>query len=141
MTSLREAVTPADIATCFDVMRELRPHLTSADDLAARVYRQTAQGYTLAGAFDDDRCVGCVGFRMQDNLVHGHHVYVDDLVVATAHRRGRLGERLLRYACDAARRAGCAKVLLDTPTANVLGHRFYYRLGMTFTAMRFSLEL
>lgn len=138
---LRELSTSEDIASCFAVMRELRPHLVDPASFVHRVRGQAAQGYVLVGAFSDEQCVGCIGYRLQDNLVHGHHVYVDDLVVASAHRRGRLGERLLDHARDVAVRAGCKKLLLDTPTANVLGQRFYYRFGMGFTAMRFSLDI
>ena len=33
---------------------------------------------------------------------------------------------------------GCAKLVLDTPLTNVLGHRFYYRNGLLASALRFT---
>ena len=37
---LRHAETDAEVAACFPVMTLLRPHLTGADELVARVGRQ-----------------------------------------------------------------------------------------------------
>jgi hypothetical protein len=36
---------------------------------------------------------------------------------------------------------GCARLVLDTPLTNVLGHRFYYRNGLLATALRFGQTL
>ena len=47
--TLRHAETDAEIAACFPVMRLLRPHLTSPEELCARVRRQAQAGYRDPG--------------------------------------------------------------------------------------------
>jgi hypothetical protein len=47
---LRHAESGRDVAACFPVMVQLRPHLDSADELVARVARQRVAGYRLLAA-------------------------------------------------------------------------------------------
>jgi len=49
--TFRHAETETDIAACFRVMRELRPHLSGADELCVRVRRQAQAGYRLLAAW------------------------------------------------------------------------------------------
>jgi ribosomal protein S18 acetylase RimI-like enzyme len=137
---LTYADTEAEIRACFEVMRELRPHLASAQELADRIAVQKESGYRLlAGRDAAERVVACAGFRVSENLMHGRHLYVDDLVTLESERARGHGERLFRFLLDAARAAGCEKVVLDTGLSNALAHRFYFRQGMLATALRFTL--
>ncbi|MHB0921404.1 MAG: GNAT family N-acetyltransferase, partial [Thiomonas delicata] len=77
-------------------------------------------------------------YRVQENLVHGRFLYVDDLVTDADARRAGHGAWLLNRLKDEARLLGCEKLVLDTPLSNALGHRFYFRHGLLATALRFS---
>lgn len=138
---LRHAETDAEIAACFPVMAQLRPHLADAGELVARVGRQGAAGYRILAAWREGAPVGLAGYRFEENLIRGRFVYVDDLVTAEASRRNRIGARLLDAVATIGRDAGCAHLVLDTALDNVLGHRFYYRQGMLARALRFSRPL
>ncbi|MBN3820102.1 GNAT family N-acetyltransferase, partial [Paraburkholderia sp. Se-20369] len=92
--------TPEALLPAFDVMRQLRPHLTDPHAFAAQVARQHAEGYRLLAASDAGRVVGLAGYRTPTNLLYGRFVYVDDLVVDAALQRGGIGAHLL----DAVRR-------------------------------------
>ncbi len=138
---IRYADEEAEIAACFNLMRQLRPHLADAAEFIARWRRQQAAGYRLMALWEDDRPVALAGFRLQDNLVHGVHFYVDDLVTDESARSGGYGARLMDRLKDEARALGCTKLVLDTPLANVLGHRFYYRNGLLASALRFNVVL
>ena len=72
-----------DCQACFEVMRELRPHLADAAAFAAQVRRQAAQGYRLLAGWQGGHVKGLAGYRIQENLIYGRFLYVDDLV-ATA---------------------------------------------------------
>ena len=135
---LRHAESGEEVAACFPVMRELRPHLADAAELVARVRRQQAEGYRLLAAWDGETVLGLAGYRAQENLIHGRFLYVDDLVCAPAARRLGLGARLLGAVEEVARAQGCLRLVLDTALANVLGHRFYYRAGLLAAALRFG---
>lgn len=133
--------TAADLAACFPVMRELRPHLADAEEFIERVQRQRADGYLLLAAWHDSQPIGLAGYRMQENLVRGRFCYVDDLVVAASARRSNIGERLLDTVGMKARTHGVKHLVLDTAIGNLLGQRFYFRYGMLPTALHFTLSL
>jgi ribosomal protein S18 acetylase RimI-like enzyme len=138
---IRPARTQADLAACFPVMQALRPHLADPAELTQRVLRQFGQGYHLLAAWQHDTVVGAAGYRMQENLIRGRFCYVDDLVVAESQRRHGLGARLLDAVADQARKAGCARLTLDTSLDNLLGQRFYFRYGMLPASLRFGMQL
>ncbi|CAG9174198.1 hypothetical protein LMG23992_02662 [Cupriavidus laharis] len=130
-----------EVAACFSLMRQLRPRLADTAEFIARWRRQQAAGYRLMALWEGGRPVALAGFRLQDNLVHGVHFYVDDLVTDESARSGGYGARLMDRLKDEARALGCTKLVLDTPLTNVLGHRFYYRNGLLASALRFNTDL
>lgn len=142
--SIIAAVNPAQLAACYPLMRQLRPHLASAEEFAARVQRQQNEaGYRLFALWPgekegDGAPLALAGYRQLDNLMHGRHCYVDDLVTDELRRGHGHGRLLLDHIAQQAISDGCAKLLLDTPMANALGHRFYYRAGLLATALRFT---
>lgn len=138
---LRHAETVGEVAACFPVMKLLRPHLTGADEFAARVARQRAEGYRLLAAWRDGAPIALAGYRITENLIHGRFIYVDDLVTAEADRGTGLGARLLDAVAEIGRGQGIGRLVLDTALDNVLAHRFYYRQGLLARALRFSREI
>jgi hypothetical protein len=71
-TSAPQYVDDEDgVRQCYAIMRQLRPHLSSPDELVARWRRQLADGYRLLAQFDGSRVIALAGFRVQENLVHG----------------------------------------------------------------------
>lgn len=137
---LREAETTDEVATCFALMAQLRPHLTSAEDFVAR-WQRLAPRYRLLTLKQDGTLIALAGFRLDENLFHGRFLYVDDLVTDEAKRGGGYGKILLDHLVEIGRVEECTKIVLDTPLSNVLGHRFYYRQGMLATSLRFNLPL
>jgi ribosomal protein S18 acetylase RimI-like enzyme len=135
---LRHAETAAELAACFPIMRELRPHLASADAFVQQVLRQRAAGYRLLAAWQDAEPVGLAGYRTQENLIRGRFCYVDDLVVQQDARRSGLGARLLDGVATEMRAAGLDCLVLDTAIDNLLGQRFYFRYGMLPTGLHFT---
>ena len=138
-------LSPADddqaCLACFDVMRELRPHLADAAAFAAQVRRQAGQGYRLLAAWQDGRVRGLAGYRLQENLLYGRFLYVDDLVAAADARRFGVGGMLIDALREEARRQGCAHFVLDTALGNALGQRFYFRQGLLARGMHFCQPL
>src|SRR5579864_2027067 len=101
---LRHVETDGEVAACFPVMVLLRPHLADAAELVARVARQRAAGYRLLAAWRDGAPVALAGYRIEENLIHGRFLYVDDLVTAEGERGGGIGARLLDAAAEEGRR-------------------------------------
>lgn len=138
---LRHAESEAETALCFPVMAQLRPRLHDAAAFVAQVARQRGAGYRLLAAWYSDAPVALAGYRVEENLIHGRFIYVDDLVTDAGERGGGLGARLLDAVAQEGHRLGCDRLVLDTALDNVRAHRFYYRQGLLARALRFSREI
>ena len=138
--NVKTASDDRSVERCFAAMRELRPHLPDAADLVARVRRQREQaGYRLAYVEDDRGAVAaCAGFRVTEFLAWGKVLYVDDLVTAAAARGHGLGQALMAWLADEARRLGCDAVHLDSGPQRLAAHRLYHKVGMNITAYHFA---
>ena len=130
----------ADVAACFPLLRQLRPHLASAAELVERWARQKAAGYRLLALWRA-RPLALAGYRVQENLIHGRFLYVDDLVTDEAARGSGHGQRLMDRLKAEGRTLGCDRLVLDTALGNALGQRFYFRNGLLATALRFNIPL
>jgi len=135
----RDVEEEKGVRDCYPVMAQLRPHLASVDEFVARWRRQVAHGYRLVALFDDSRVLALAGFRVQENLVYGRHLYIDDLVTDEALRGAGYGEQLMIFLKRKAQTEGCQRLVLDTPLSNSLGHRFYFRHGLLATSLRFQI--
>jgi ribosomal protein S18 acetylase RimI-like enzyme len=130
-----------DYQASFDVMRELRPHLTDVTAFATQARRQAGHGYRLLGVWQGDQVKALAGYRLQENLLYGRFLYVDDLVTAADARRHGLGAMLIDALRDEARQQGCKNFVLDTALGNALGQRFYFRQGLLALGMHFRQSL
>lgn len=140
MHTISIAKTPAEIADCFPVMTQLRPHL-QRDEFIARVQRQTADGYRLACVHASGSVQSVAGYRISENLAWGRFLYVDDLVTDAAARSRGHGKALLAWLAEHARQNGCAQLHLDSGMQRKDAHRFYLREGMDNAGFHFMTRL
>lgn len=131
--TLCHAESDNEVTACFPVMALLRPAIASADELVRRVARQCGSGYRILAAWRHDTPVALAGYRVEEDLIHGRFIYVDDLVTMEGERRSGIGARLLAAVGSNGREQGCQRLALD----NVLAHRFYYRRGLVARGLRF----
>ena len=139
--TLRIAEHDHEIASCFQLMKSLRPHLADADELIARWRKQQSQSYRLLVALNGDKPLALAGFRYQENLLQGPHLYVDDLVTAEHARGMSLGRRLMDWLRVESKRRGYKRLVLDAALSNALGHRFYFRSGFLARGLHFWLDI
>ena len=143
--NVREIV-PGETALAARTLLELRPRLGSAEALVRQVdERQRPAGYRLAGVFadGDEEAAAVAGFRINEYLAWGRHLYVDDLVTAAAHRGRGHADRLFAWLEDEARQAGCTQFHLDSGLGEDRedAHRFYFRHGLRIASFHFAREL
>jgi GNAT superfamily N-acetyltransferase len=137
---------PGETALAARTLLELRPALGSAEALVRQVdERQRPAGYRLAGAFaeGDQHAAAVAGFRVNEFLAWGRHLYVDDLVTAEVHRGRGHADRLFAWLEEEARRAGCTQLHLDSGLGEDRrdAHRFYFRHGLRIASFHFARDL
>lgn len=133
---IRLAKSDEDIAACYPVMLELRPHVAERD-FVSRVRRQEAAGYRLAYVVEGCEPVAVAGYRIGENLAWGRFLYVDDLVTRATHRSRGYGAALLSWLTTQAAEAGCQQVHLDSGLQRTDAHRFYERESMERASVHF----
>ncbi|MES2694455.1 MAG: GNAT family N-acetyltransferase [Verrucomicrobiota bacterium] len=135
------AASDSDIARCFPVMHQLRPHLAESE-FVARVRRMQGEGYLLAFREDEAGIVRAVaGYRYHEKLTVGKQLYVDDLVTDPTHRSHGHGRALLGWLREQARAHDCVQLELDSGVQRFEAHRFYFRERMHVSAYHFIVSL
>lgn len=135
------ASTNTEIAACFPVMHQLRPHLDS-NRFVSQVHEQAAQyQYQLVRIERQGKVLAVAGFRLSQCLAWGKFLYVDDLVTDAEVRSQGYGEMLFQWLVDFAQREGCVQLHLDSGVQRFAAHRFYHRQGMTISSHHFVLAL
>lgn len=134
------AETDGQIARCFPVMAELRPHLVE-EEFVAYVRRLEADGYVLVFLEESGQVVSVAGYRVQESLARGRFMYVDDFVTAAAARKHGFGTALFDWLVTRARHLECASLQLDSGPARHDAHRFYESKQMTLSSRHYSLSL
>ena len=135
------ARTPAEIARCYEVMRELRTHFTDRKKFVEQVRRQQRGGYLLAFVEGRGEVRAVAGYRFIEWLFSGRFLYVDDLVTRANDRSLGYGARLMDWLIARAREAKCTSVDLDSGVQRFDAHRFYFMRRMTIRSYHFSLPI
>jgi GNAT superfamily N-acetyltransferase len=128
------------IASCYDVMAELRPHISRVEFLPA-VRAMQKDGLRLACIRAGGRVVAVAGYRVSTNLFYGKHLYVDDLVTAESERSKGHGKTLLTWLRALAVADDCDAFHLDSGAQRKRAHQFYLREGLELSSYHFSERL
>ena len=135
------ADTVEDIRRCFPVMRELRTHITDAEDFVERVQRQRKQGYQLAFVESEGQVCAVAGYRFLESLFSGKNLYVDDLITRDSDRSRGFGGELLDWLMEEACKNGCESLELDSGVQRFDAHRFYFTKRMSISSYHFRIKI
>jgi GNAT superfamily N-acetyltransferase len=128
------------ILACYDVMAELRPHL-SREAFLPTVRAMEKDGLRLACIREAGRVVAVAGYRISTSLFCGKHLYVDDLVTAQNERSKGHGKALLGWLRRLAVESDCEVFHLDSGVQRKRAHEFYLREGLELSSYHFSVRL
>jgi len=128
------------IASCYDVMAELRPNVSRSEFLPV-IRAMQADGLRLACIRADGCVVAVAGYRLSTNLFYGKHLYVDDLVTTDSERSKGYGKELLAWLRALAVENDCDAFHLDSGVQRKRAHQFYLREGLELSSYHFSERL
>lgn len=135
-----EMETSEDILATFVVMNELRPQLKVEEYLETVRRMGRNHGYRLAAKIEDGKCVCVAGYRFNECLAYGRHLYLDDLVSAESGRSKGYGKEMFAWLVARAKESGCSQLHLDSGVQRHSAHRFYLRERMDIVFYHFSIK-
>lgn len=136
---VKTASTAEEIMLCWEAMHLLRPHLVR-DRFAPTVLEMIAGGYRLDYIEEEGRAAAVVGYRFLHFLLHGKHLYIDDLSTLPTARRKGYGGALLDHVFRVAAERGIGVVTLDSGPARHDAHRLYLNRGFRIASHHFVRE-
>ena len=139
--TILEPDTDPEVLATYDVMRQLRPHLTREEYLRAVRRLMEAEGYRLAALVEDGHVRAVAGYRFMEMLYCGRFLYLDDFVTDERVRSRGYGQQLLDWLKATARSNGCRELHLDSRLHREAAHRFYEREGVEKTCYHFAAVL
>lgn len=139
--SILFAETDIDIDRCYEVMRELRPHL-SREEFMSQVQRQMRDsGFRLLYCSDSLGIQAVAGIRVAEWLARGKSLEIEDLVTTEYSRSKGYGSQLFDRIVEIAKDEDCTEVRLVSHVTRFDAHRFYLRKGMKIDAHFFSMSI
>jgi len=130
-----------DLERFYPVMKELRKDLSYQDFQNLYEKAHEADGYEVVGFESQGKVVAVMGYRVLHDLVHGKHLYVDDLVSTESQRSKGFGAKLLAHAEGLAKELSCKGLRLCTGIENEKGKKFYERHGWSLRAVAYKKKL
>jgi GNAT superfamily N-acetyltransferase len=124
---IKAAESDQDIDSTFDVMKQLRPELDKDSYIFLIKRLKQNYQYQLILLQQAEEVCAVAGFRINENLIAGKHIYIEDLVTDQKHRSSGCGHALLSWIGDYAKSIGCRELHLDSGTQRHAAHRFYLR--------------
>lgn len=129
--------TSADVAEIKPILRVLRGTLAE-DVFDARLARAMRAGYSVLLARNDAGALGCLGYRLIDDVFWGKTLFVDDLVVDPDTRGQGVGSALLDAAKQEAAVQHCDHIRLCSGLTRHQAHTFYEQNGFERRSVQFA---
>src|SRR5437868_6523012 len=113
MNDIKIAESETDILKCFEVIHELRPHVTR-ENIVTILSGFMSRGYHLVYIEENGKAVCASGYRFAEHLHWGKAIYIDDLSTLPGARSKGYASQLLQFIFDEARKHQCDQVHLDS---------------------------
>ena len=139
--NITQAETDAQIAATYEVMSQLRPHLSREEYVPLVRGMMESDGFRLAALSDEGEVRAVAGYRYMRMLYCGRLLYLDDLVTDERVRSRGYGKAMLDWLKAEGRREGCSELQLISRTVREGAHRFYFREGFGIECFQFRIKL
>jgi GNAT superfamily N-acetyltransferase len=137
---IQTASTKEDYKKCWQVVKELRPHISEHNYLEM-ISEMEKETYTIIYIEENGVAVSFCGFRYVTMLHRGKSIYIDDLATLQQERGKGYGAALLKFVLQKAKNENLDSVHLDSGHQRYDAHRLYLNHGFKITSHHFALEL
>jgi GNAT superfamily N-acetyltransferase len=136
---IQYATTPEEFTSCYDVMKELRPH-HSLESFLSTLNDMRKEGYHLLYLEDEGRMVSVAGFRFTTTLYDGQIIDFDDFVTLADGRSKGYGAMVFDHLVGIAKEKGIKAIHLNSNHQRFDAHRFYLNKKMKIVAHHFRVD-
>lgn len=124
--------------------RGYSPHNAEASKVGGKMFDEVVSrtDTMIFVAEDNGKLVGLLTFYLLPNLRHGFYGgHVEDVVVSRSHRRKGVGTKLFEALKAYCKAHNISVIKLDSGLELTDAHKFYEKLGGTFTEKMFRFDL
>ena len=86
-------------------------------------------GYECIGVYDDEELIGICGIWILNKFYAGKHIEPDNVYIKEAYRSQGIGELMMNWMLDYARKIGCIGSEVNCYVKNEKAGKFYERHG------------
>lgn len=137
---MKIAREPEEISKCYELMKQLRPHLSIAQFRESVSRMAQNQGYLLVYLEQGEDIVSVAGLRLAEWLHTGKYLEIEDLITTEGYRSKGFGRKLFNEILQYAKQHQCKQVRLVSGVKREDAHRFYLANGMVYEAKYFSIN-
>jgi len=137
---IKQANEKEDFLKCWEVVKELRPHLDQDRYLTLMLY-MIDEGYKLIYIEENEKGIAFCGYRLTTMLHRGRSIYIDDLCTLPEARGKGYARALLNFVLRNSISEELQSIHLDSGHHRYEAHRLYLNFGFKITSHHFAMEL
>ncbi len=112
----------------LNLVKELTPDVLEAD-YKSMLLEMIPHNYLQVGVYEGKKLIAVSGYWICTKIYCGKYLEIDNFVVAKEYRSKNIGQMLVDWMLDEAKKRGCKVALLDAYVENFKAHKFYYKQG------------
>ncbi len=115
-----------DMPALYPLIEELNPGMPQSlfDE---RLGEMQANKFNCIGVWLDGKLVACCGFWILIKFYNGRHVEPDNVAVLAQYRNFGIGQIMMDYVHEHAKKLGCTVSELNAYVSNGNAHKFYFK--------------
>lgn len=138
---LIKIIPPAEIFSIIPLLQKLGNFSVSELILKDRLQEMVQQNYECLGVYDAEKLIGVCGLWFQTRHYAGKSVEMDHVIIDDAYRNLGIGEMLIGFISNYAKKKSCNWVELNSYVHNFPSHKFFYNQGFVAKGYHFVKEL
>lgn len=109
--------------------------------LESRLEDMKNNSYYCVGVFDNEKLIGICGFWLLVKYYVGKHIEPDNVVILPEYRSQKIGEKMMKFIHEYAKKNGCVASELNCYVTNNLGIKFWSNQGYKIIGFHFQKKL
>ncbi len=138
---IKELNTKNEMLTAYPLVNQMYEKMDEKKFSAALDEMILRDNYKMVAAFDGEKMLGISGYWISYMLYCGRYLQASNFVVDKKNRSQGVGQKILNYLEDKAKKNECSKFVLDSYTENKKSHPLLFRQNFYIRGFHFMKDL